>query len=272
MAQKKKSTSILDRIQPVSALQSNLAMLVFGRSGTGKTQFGSTFPRPLLVIDINEKGTETIAQEEDIDILRVKNWTDLDEIYWELHDGNLASTSGEPYQSIVIDQITNLQDLGMAEIMRRGKKKEGELFSQRNWGQLSGLLKQTITNFKDLDDYNLLLIAHERSFDEGDDEDGAIDPNIGARVMPSVSSTVNGAMDAIGCTFIREEFTKDDDRQVDYCMRIGPHAYYTTKIRRPVGAGPLPDIITNPTYQKIMDLQAGKSLTRKRRRKANAKS
>jgi RecA/RadA recombinase len=40
------TTSILDKIQPVSELETNLVMLVYGRSGTGKTHFGSTFPRP----------------------------------------------------------------------------------------------------------------------------------------------------------------------------------------------------------------------------------
>ena len=262
---KTKSSSILDRAQPVSSLQDNLAMLVYGRSGTGKTQFGSTFPRPSLVIDINEKGTETIAQEEDIDLLRINKWSEFEEAYWELQ-------SGSHYASIIIDQITNLQDMGMAEVRRRRKKKDTDLFSTRNWGELSGMLKTWVVNYKELSDqYNVLLIAHERGFDEGEDEDGAINPNIGARVMPSLADAINGAMDSIGCTFIREDEDKEKNRVVDYCMRIGPHAYYTTKIRRPVDAGPLPDVIVNPTYQKIMDLQAGKSLTRKRRRRrANA--
>ncbi len=254
-----KPTSILDRIQPVTELSTNLVMLVYGRSGSGKTHFGSTFPRPILFIDTNERGTETIAQEEDIDVVRITQWAEFDELYW----GLLNKETSVEYASVVIDQVTNLQDIGMAEVLRKGRKGRDETFTQRNWGQLSGMLKQTIMDFRDLSDhYNLLLIAHERVFDGGDDEDEAIEPSIGARVMPSVGSFLDGAVDAIGSTFIKERWETEDKeevRHVDYCMRIGPHAFYSTKIRRPVSAGPIPELIVNPTFKKIRDLTSGKS-------------
>ena len=261
-------TSILDRIQPVSDLKTNTVMLVYGRSGTGKTHFGSTFPKPILFIDTNERGTETIALEDDIDVVRVTEWAEFDELYWAL----LNKETSVQYTSVVIDQVTNLQDIGMTEVLRKARKGRDETFTQRNWGQLSGMLKQTISDFRDLSDhYNLLLIAHERVFDGGDDEDEAIEPSIGARVMPSVGSFLDGAVDAIGCTFIKERWEtedKDEVRHVDYCMRIGPHAFYSTKIRRPVSAGPIPELIVNPTYKKIKDLTSGKSKRKTVRRKS----
>jgi hypothetical protein len=258
------TTSILDKIQPVSELETNLVMLVYGRSGTGKTHFGSTFPRPCLFIDTNERGTETIANEDGIDVVRIEDWQEIEELLWALKDGM-------EYESIVIDQVTNLQDLGMYEVLRKQRKGRDETFSQRNWGQLSGMLKQFITDFRDLADrYNLLMIAHERIDEPGDEEDEHIEPNIGARVMPSVGTFLDGAVDAIGCTFIKERWETEDReevRHVDYCMRIGPHAFYSTKIRRPVSAGPIPELIVNPTYQKIKDLTTGKKPRRKVRRK-----
>jgi hypothetical protein len=261
------TTSILDRIQPVSELENNMVMLVYGRSGTGKTHFGSTFPRPSLFIDTNERGTETIANEDGIDVVRVTEWTEIEELLWALKDGM-------EYESVIIDQVTNLQDLGMYEVLRRQRKGRDETFSQRNWGQLSGMLKQFITDFRDLaDKYNLLLIAHERIDEPGDeDAEERIEPNIGARVMPSVGTFLDGAVDAIGCTFIKERWETEDReevRHVDYCMRIGPHAFYSTKIRRPVSAGPIPELIVNPTYQKIKDLTTGKQ---KPKRKVRRKS
>jgi phage nucleotide-binding protein len=257
--------SILDKIQPVSELAENLVMLVYGRSGTGKTHFGSTFPRPCLFIDVNEKGLDTIAQEENIDVARVTDWQEMDELLWALKDGM-------KYESVIIDQVTNLQDLGMREVLRKQRKGSDETFSQRNWGQLSGMLKQFITDFRDLSEqYNLLMIAHERIDEPGDeDAEERIEPNIGARVMPSVGTFLDGAVDAIGCTFIKERWEtegREEVRHVDYCMRIGPHAYYSTKIRRPVSAGPIPELIVNPTYQKIKNLTTGKQPQRKVRRK-----
>ncbi len=263
-----KPTSILDRIKPVTELKTNLVMLVYGRSGSGKTHFGSTFPRPILFIDTNERGTETIAQEEDVDVVRVTEWAEFDELYWAL----LNRETAVQYASVVLDQITNLQDIGMAEVLRKGRKGRDETFTQRNWGQLSGMLKQTISDFRDLSDhYNLLLIAHERIDEPGDEEEEHIEPNIGARVMPSVGTFLDGAVDAIGCTFIKERWEtedKDEVRHVDYCMRIGPHAFYSTKIRRPVSAGPIPELIVNPTYKKIKDLTSGKQKRKTIRRKS----
>ena len=253
------TTSILDKIQPVTDLKTNTVMMVYGRSGTGKTHFGSTFPKPILFIDTNERGTETIAQEEDIDVVRVTEWQEIDELYWAL----LNKETPVEYQSIVIDQVSNLQDIGMAEVLRKGRKGRDETFTQRNWGQLSGMLKQFISDFRDLSDsYNILLIAHERVNDGGDEDEDSIEPSIGARVMPSVSSFLDGAVDAIGSTFIKERWETEDKeevRHVDYCMRIGPHAFYSTKIRRPVAAGPIPELIINPTFKKIKDLTSGKS-------------
>ena len=254
------TTSILDKIQPVTELKTNTVMMVYGRSGTGKTHFGSTFPKPILFIDTNERGTETIAQEEDVDVVRVTEWAEIDELYWAL----LNKETPVAYKSIVVDQVSNLQDIGMAEVLRKGRKGRDETFTQRNWGQLSGMLKQFISDFRDLSDhYNLLLIAHERINEAGgEDEEESIEPSIGARVMPSVSSFLDGAVDAIGSTFIKERWETEDKeevRHVDYCMRIGPHAYYSTKIRRPVSAGPIPELLVNPTFKKVKDLTMGKT-------------
>ena len=260
--------SILDKIKPVTELKTNLVMMVYGRSGTGKTHFGSTFPRPILFIDTNERGTETIAQEEDVDVVRVTEWAEIDELYW----GLLNHETPTEYASIVIDQVSNLQDIGMAEVLRKSRKGRDETFTQRNWGQLSGMLKQFISDFRDLsDDYNLLMIAHERINEAGDEEEETIEPSIGARVMPSVSAFLDGAVDSIGSTFIKERWETEDKeevRHVDYCMRIGPHAFYSTKIRRPVSAGPIPELIVNPTFKKIRDLTSGKQKRKKLRRKS----
>jgi len=257
--------SILDQIKPVTELKTNLVMMVYGRSGTGKTHFGSTFPRPILFIDTNERGTETIAQEEEIDVVRVTEWAQIDELYWAL----LNRETETEYASIVIDQVSNLQDIGMTEVLRKGRKGRDETFTQRNWGQLSGMLKQFISDFRDLSDhYHLLMIAHERIEEPGDEEEEHIEPSIGARVMPSVSAFLDGAVDSIGSTFIKERWETEDKeevRHVDYCMRIGPHAFYSTKIRRPVSAGPIPELIVNPTFKKIRDLTMGKQKPKRKK-------
>ena len=260
--------SILSGAKPLTQVESNIVMLVYGRSGSGKTHFSSTFPTPSLLIDCNEGGTDTIADRDDIDHVLVTNWEEFDALYWELADGT-------DYQSIIIDQITALQDFAMTSIRAKVKKGPEDVFSTRNWGQMGGLLKTGLEQMRDLKhQYNVCFIAHERVFDNaGDDEDDVIIPSVSARLIPSVVPFIEGAVDTIGGTFIRERWVGEGDEQeavAEYCMRIGPQQYYATKIRRPASAGSLPDVIVNPTFQKIKDLTVGAKAKpkRKARRKA----
>lgn len=240
--------SVVDRITSVKSLPKVLSMLIYGRSGTGKTTFGASFPTPALLIDIKEKGTDSISNVEGIDVVQVETWSELEEIFWFVQ-------KGDKYKSVILDQVSSMQDLAMAHAMAEEGK---EIMSQRLWGVVSGLMKTWLLNYRDLVDkgINVLFIAHDRaSKGESTEDDDTIDPQVGARLMPSVASMLNGAVKAIGNTYVREVFLEDRTRKVEYSMRIGPHAYYTTKLRNPLGTT-LPESIVNPTYEQIMTLMS----------------
>lgn len=240
--------SIADKIVAVKALPKVLSALIYGRSGTGKTTLAGSFPKPCLVVDIGEKGTDSICQFEGVDVITVSAWTELEELYWFLRES-------DKYKSVVLDQVSSLQDFCMVHCMNEEGK---DVMSQRLWGSVSGLMKTWLLNYRDLTDrgINVAFIAHDRtSKDGGGDDDDAIDPQVGPRLMPSVAGTLNGAVKVIGNTFVREVFLEDKTRKVEYCLRIGPNAIYTTKIRNPLGTD-IPDYIVDPTYDMIMQLMA----------------
>ncbi|HPV26807.1 MAG TPA: AAA family ATPase [Bacteroidales bacterium] len=240
--------SVLDRITSVKALPKVLSMLVYGRSGTGKTTFGASFPTPALLIDIREKGTDSIADRDGVDVVSVNTWSEVEEVFWYLK-------KEKKYKSVILDQISSLQDLCMEHAMVEEGK---EIMSQRLWGVVSGMMKTWLLNYRDLveDDINVLFIAHDRaSKGESGEDDDTIDPQIGARLMPSVAGTLNGAVKAIGNTYVREVFLEDKSRKVEYCMRIGPHAYYTTKMRNPLGTT-IPDHLVDPQFSQLMMLMS----------------
>jgi hypothetical protein len=238
-------------------------MAAYGQSGTGKTVFGASFPKPLLLLDIREKGAESIADVPGIDVLFVNHWNDLDgeeSIFWELKNGT-------KYKSIMLDQLTAAQALGMDKLRKEKRMKPGEVFSQRAWGQLSGMMQEMVYNYRELynEGYNVLFLAHERIREPQDEDDERLAPAVGANLMQSVASFLNGAVSVIGNTFIRERYDKKSKTSdMQYCMRVGPHAYYRAKIRRPVSAGPVPGVIVNPTYDKILAIQRGESPSRKK--------
>jgi hypothetical protein len=238
--------SILDRITPVKSLPKILSMLVYGRSGTGKTTFGGSFPTPAILIDIREKGTDSLSDREGIDVVSVEKWSELEEVFWYLK-------KEKKYKSVILDQVSSMQDLAMTHAMMEEGK---DIMSQRLWGVVSGLMKTWLINYRDLVDegMNVLFIAHDRaSKGESGEDDDTIDPQIGPRLMPSVAGMLNGAVKVIGNSYVREVFLEDHARKVEYCMRLGPHAYYTTKMRNPMGTS-TPESIIDPTYARIMEL------------------
>lgn len=242
-------SSILDRIKPVKELPKVLSALIYGRSGTGKTTLGASFPGPILFIDIREKGTDSVSNFENLDVVQVENWSELEEVYWFLKGKH-------KYKSVILDQVSSMQDLAMEYAMAEEQKDQ---MSQRLWGIVGGHMKTWLLHYRDLQDdgINVGFIAHDRaSKGEGSEDDETIDPQIGPRLMPSVAGLLNGAVKVIGNTFVREVFFEngqDKVRQIEYCLRLAPHPYYTTKMRNPLGTE-VPEFITDPTYEKILQI------------------
>lgn len=243
------------QITEVSELPSLMAALIYGRSGTGKTTIASTFPKPLLLLDIREKGFDSISNVKGVDIAQLTTWDEFEEVYWYLKAGDTK------YRTIIVDQISQLQDLAILRAMKDAGKEPDDAIAQRNWGQAAGLMKTWLLNYRDLIDIgiNVVFLAHDRTTDSDTETDDRLDPSVGARIMPSVASFVNGAVKIIGNTLIRESFSVEGNkkkRKVEFAMRIGPHAIYTTKTRSPVGIES-PEVIVNPTYDKIVAVVKG---------------
>lgn len=251
-----KKKGVLGKIRPLGQANRYLTMLCYGKANTGKTVFSCTFPKPLLLIDIKEEGEDSVTDVEGGDILHIEEWSELEEIYWELRDGSLEGK----YKSVVLDQLTAMQALGMDKIRKDNNQKPNEPFSQRSWGRLSGMMQEWLFNFRELKKrkYHVCFNAHERLREPQTEDDDRIAPSVGSNLMGSVASFVNGAVSVIGNTFIREDYDKKSKTsEYNYCMRVGPHAYYATKIRRPVSAGVPPSVIVNPTFEKVFRLTEG---------------
>ena len=258
-SKKSELPSVVRSIKGIEDLDENHTCLFYGKSGRGKTKTAASFPSPVLFIDINnEKGLKTVKQVKGLKFARVKTWKDFEDLYWWLRDG-------QDYKTVVLDQITGLQDLGMKAVRQHFKMDDDEPFQGfKKWGKLSGDMKTWLGHYRELSDlYNVVFIAHERAFGEGEEGDD-MDPAVGARVIPSIGDFVSGACDIIGQSFIRSRKEKNAKGKTvsipQYCMRIGPHPIYITKIRRPAEAGPLPEYVVDPTYQKLVKIESGEDV------------
>lgn len=254
----KGADSILTRAKPIEDIESHIVMLCYGQAGKGKTVFACTFPKPLLLIDIKEKGFESVIDVPGVDLLEINEWEELEDTYWALEKGT-------KYQSIVIDQLTAMQALAIGKIRKDNDMDPDEVISQRSWGRVSGLMVTWVDNFRNLvDKYHICLNAHEKLTEPQEEDDDRIAPSVGSNLMKSVASFVNGAVSVIGNAYVREVKLEDKSTQIQFCMRVGPHAYYAAKIRRPVSAGPAPGVIVNPTFEKVLKVSKGESLSVKK--------
>ena len=241
---------------PVEHLPEVLAVLGWGRSGTGKTTFASSFPKPMLLLDIREKGTDSISNVAGVKVARIEEWPEFEAVYWYL------KKNPGMFKTVVIDQITTLQDLAMLQARKNLGKDEDSLATKQIFGETGGLMKTWLLNYRDLidDETHIVFLAHDRKTGGGDEGgDDQIEPEVGPRLMPSVASFVNGMVKIIGNTYIREGYNIENKRKVrfvEYGMRVGPHAYYTTKVRSPVGIAS-PDSIVDPSFEKLIAIMRG---------------
>lgn len=234
----------------------------YGRSGTGKTTIAGTFPKPMLFMDIKDQGTDSIADVEDIDVLEVKHWDDFEVAYWWL-----KKNPGK-YKTIVLDTITQLQQLGVEKVLEDNDKdadRAGDwgVMTRREWGQVASLMKMWITNLRDLP-MEVVLLAQDRLSDtESDDPENQLDPEVGPRLSPSVAAHLNAEVSVICNTFIRRKVTvkkvrgkKKEVARTQYCVRFGPHPVYVTKGRKPKGIK-LPSVVIDPSYEEIVAILQG---------------
>jgi len=250
-----------------SAVSKHRSWGFYGPSGTGKTTIVGSFPAPILLMDINDEGSDSLADlGDDVQIMTVQEWDDLEEAYWWL-----VENPGR-FKTVVLDTVTELQEIAIRKILTDvgkdpNKSADWGSMSRQQWGEVSGLMKTWITNFRNLSlsdpGIDVVFNAQQRIFNaEEDAEDSAaIAPEIGPRLSPSVSDHLRAALSVIGSTYIRERRIKDKKtkkitKKIQYCLRIGPNPTYITKIRKPKSVV-LPDVLVDPTYEDIIAVMKG---------------
>lgn len=136
-------------------------MMVYGMGGVGKTTFGATAPKPLLV-DCENGAKYFGLRGISVDVAKVGSWSDLNGIF------DIAK-SGE-YETIIIDPIGELMEKLKRYMIAKADRKlvQGDGSpSMAGWGWLKDTMRATIKTLRD-SGVHLILIAH---VDEKADED-----------------------------------------------------------------------------------------------------
>jgi hypothetical protein len=255
------------------------SFVIYGRSGTGKTTLGASFPKPALLLDVNDRGTDSVSDVEGLKIMDIHNWEDLELAYWWLYK------NPDAYKTVIIDTVSQLQQLAVMKILtdrNKGEEKKVKgrthvsptdfgVMTRQGWGDVASLMKTWITNYRDLP-VEMVFIAQDRVFNSGeenDDTEAMLAPEVGPQLSPSIVKHLNAAVHLIGNTFIRQrtvevkvrdkagKLTKKEVEKTEFCLRIGPNPIYVTKIRKPKSVVP-PSILVDPSYSNLIGLIKGK--------------
>lgn len=265
--------SVLDRIAPIRFdKEAGIKVVLYGQSGSGKTTTWATFPGPILAIicsggnrpgellSINTKEYQgkvsQVAIEESNEVFELVK--------------HVAET--EKYKTIVLDHATGIQDLVLKEILGLEEipvQKTWGMATQQDYGTCTIRTKDILRSIFNLR-CNVVVVAQEREFKvEGGVANDLVAPYIGASLMPRLADWLHSAADYICQTFKRgkevvvkhkiggkEVTRKEMTREVEYCLRTAADPVYMTKFRRPKGL-PLPDVIVDPSYEKILKIIRG---------------
>jgi len=238
----------------------------YGKSGTGKTTLAASFPGPAILLDIRDEGTDSVADVKGLQVREIETFEDFEDAYWWLE-----KDEGERYKTVIIDTVSQLQQLVVKEVgEKKNKKDAGDwgTLTQRDWGDIAARMKEWIINYRDLTKfgYQVVFIAQDRVFNLGDDEDAGDDqiaPEVGPALSPAIAKVLNAAVSVIGNTFIRSRVVakevkgkKKKENKIDYCLRIGPNPVYITKVRKPKSIE-APAFIINPTFGDILEVIKG---------------
>ncbi len=276
--------SLLDRATDVSTMRrAGLKVSLYGQPKTGKTRLMCSFPKPLMILG-SEDGTASVQTSKDTRFVRVigntiavpkddqgeeiKNFVRLNEL------GEFIKQLRESkYATIGVDTASILADIVLADILGID-----EVPAQKSWGFASreqygaqGLQVRTIFSDVLATGKNIVITAHEKNFNAEAGGGEMMAPTIGSSLSEKLCGWLNGAVDYVCQTFKRAE-TKETEEEItegnkiimrtptgkaEYCLRVGPHPVYMTGFRLPDGYE-LPDVVVNPTYEKILGIIQGK--------------
>src|SRR5262245_61852480 len=153
-------------IKPVT-WEGTRSFVLYGRSGTGKTTLAASFPKPILLLDVGDRGTDSIADVKQVDRTEVLDWDQFEHDYWWLKE-----EEGAGYETAIIDTVSMLQRLAEAKVQGIDPQDLEEHswggMKRSQWGEVSSMMKMWLTRFRDLP-MNVVFIAQDRTFNFDDD-------------------------------------------------------------------------------------------------------
>lgn len=242
--------SILDA-KPISDLPSGKLVVVYGRSGSGKTWFGGSFPKPLLYLKIGDDGGNTIKNIDGIFVHEV-------ETVGKLKMALEECMKDKKYKSIFVDTFSLLVNEWKNEnIISKSKK-----MTQQAWGDLLSDTEECIRIAHKLSLKKWVILSCHEATDSIDGMEDELLPDVRASVSKGARTYLEGMANyGIHTIKIQKEVdnpkTGETELKVKFAAEVGPNPYYWTKLQVDPSIK-VPKRIINPTFEKLMQVVGNK--------------
>ena len=243
--------SILSDVKPISDIPTGKLVVVYGRSGSGKTWLGGSFPKPLLYLKIGDDGGNTIKDVPDI---FVKDIETVGELKLALKD----CLSDKKYKTVFVDTFSLLVNEWKNEnVLSKGKR-----MTQQSWGDLLSDTEECIRMAHKVSLSKWVVLSCHETTDTIDGMEDELLPDVRASVSKGARTYLEGMANyGIHTIKIQKEIDKpktgETELRVKFAAELGPNPYYWTKLQVDPSIK-VPKRIINPSFEKLMQVVQGK--------------
>lgn len=241
------ATSILNTAVDISEVSSGKLVVLYGKSASGKTKVGSTFPKPMLYVKIGDDGVNTIKRVSGISIVEPRTTAELKQVFEELE-------KDKTYKSVFVDTFSLLVNEWKNEnVIQKGKK-----MTQQLWGDLLTETEELIRLAHKLSKKKWVILSGHEVTDSIEGMEDELLPDVRISISKGARTYIEGMANfGIHTVKIQKEVidkaTGETKEVVKYAADIGPNPYYWTKFQIDPKIK-LPSRMINPSYEKIMKL------------------
>lgn len=239
--------AILSSAVDISEVSSGKLVVLYGKSASGKTKVGSTFPKPMLYVKIGDDGVNTIKKVSGISVIEPKTIAELKQVFEELE-------KDKTYESVFVDTFSLLVNEWKNEnVIKKGKK-----MTQQLWGDLMTETEELIRLAHKLSKKKWVILSGHEVTDSIEGMEDELLPDVRISISKGARTYIEGMANfGIHTVKIQKEVidkaTGETKEVVKYVADIGPNPYYWTKFQIDPKIK-LPNRMINPSYEKIMKL------------------
>lgn len=237
---------MIEGVKPISELPEGKLVVTYGRSGSGKTWFGGTFPKPLLLLKVGDDGGNTIKKVDDVYVKEITTTG-------QLKDTLKSLLKDEEFVTVFVDTFSLLVNEWKNENIISKKKK----MTQQAWGDLATDTEECVRLAHKLSKKKWVVLSCHEVTDTVEGMEDELLPDVRCSVSKGVRSYLEG-MANYGLHMVKiqkevENKKGETELKVRYAADIGPNPYYWTKIQADPSIK-VPKRIINPTFDKLMSI------------------